>query len=51
VSPHWPRHAHSSHALDAISLVRDTLGARIDRDDVDLPALEAEGRSGKYLRL
>jgi integrase/recombinase XerD len=54
VSPHWLRHAHASHALDAgapISLVRDTLGhASIATTSLYLHSKPKDG-SGKYLRL
>jgi len=54
VSPHWLRHAHASHALDAgapISLVRDTLGhASISTTSLYLHSKPRDG-SGKYLRL
>ncbi|MDB5069600.1 MAG: integrase family protein [Candidatus Eremiobacteraeota bacterium] len=54
VSPHFLRHAHASHALDAgapIALVRDTLGhSSVAVTDRYLHARPTES-SGKYLRL
>lgn len=54
VTPHWLRHAHASHALDAgapISLVRDTLGhASIATTSLYLHSKPRDS-SGKYLRL
>ncbi|MDB5042188.1 MAG: integrase family protein [Candidatus Eremiobacteraeota bacterium] len=54
VSPHWLRHAHASHALDAgasIALVRDTLGhASIATTSLYLHS-KPKDSSGKYLRL
>jgi site-specific recombinase XerD len=49
VSPHWLRHAHASHALNAgapIQLVRDTLGhASVKSTDVYLHARPGESSS------
>ncbi len=54
VSPHFLRHAHASHALDAgapIALVRDTLGhSSVAVTDRYLHARPKES-SGKFLRL
>jgi integrase/recombinase XerD len=54
ISPHFMRHAHASHALDAgapIALVRDTLGhSSVAVTDRYLHARPRES-SGKYLRL